>query len=112
MPASENPARTEVAIQGRGYETFKMNSKTLQKMGMPMNFYTQFMRELFKYRIKIPSKYIKDLDKLIEKSLISDSNVWSQQIVTFSTGKGGEAKSFQVLTNKDVYCNKMNVIWS
>merc|ERR1719274_200518 len=77
---------------------------------MPLNFFTPFMQELFKYRIRVPSKFLPDLDKLIDKALIGDSNIWNQQVVTFSTGNGGDAKSFQVLTNKDNYCNKINII--
>merc|ERR1712224_406191 len=98
------------AFRNQGFSSYDSNTEVVVKMGLPTQYFKAYMKGLMKQVIKVPSKYKNAINHIIKYGQFIDDNTWQQQSATFSIGKGGQAKNFQLFTSKDESCGKMNVI--
>ena len=85
----------------RGYDNLNANTVVVIKKNIKIEaFYAVMSRSL--KGMNIPKQYQEGINSLIETALYIEQDSWHENDVTFSTGKGGEAKNFQVFTYRSM----------
>lgn len=85
----------------RGYDNLDANTVVVIKKNIKMEAFYAVMSHSLK-GMNIPKQYQEGINSLIETALYIEQNSWHENDVTFSTGKGGEAKNFQVFTYRSL----------
>ena len=99
------------AHMDNGYSKFKGSSQVFKGEGLPYSRIPALTKMLAR---QIGLKNKDDIEKMsfmLKWSEYGDSDMWKQNQMTFSVGKGGMCKSFTLYANNDIAAGKMNILW-
>ena len=99
------------AHMDNGYSKFKGSSEVFKGQGLPYSRIPAFTKMLAR---QIGLENPDDVEKMsfmLKWSEYGDSDMWKQNQMTFSVGKGGMCKSFTLYANNDIAAGKMNILW-
>lgn len=94
----------------RGWSKFTESTKVFKGEGLEYAKAPEFFKDI-RQMIKIPSKYSKDFDSIINFIQFFDKEYWSEHDTTFNIGKGGQATHFTMMANNNQAESKIDVIF-
>ena len=99
------------AHMDNGYKKFKGSSKVFEGKGLAYNRIPLFTKYLAKsIGLENPDDIAK-MTFMLKWSEYGDADLWKQNQMTFSVGKGGMCKSFTIYANNNIPEGKMNILY-